>query len=226
MNRTRIAALIALIAGPANAPATALVMTASGQPSHMGATGHVDPSAAGEGRGTHLSRCRLARDARSGGRHGCTSHENLDAVINGEDWTAVDRLLESEPFGDGTEAAIGTNEAETLDLALLDPFAALLGKAAGDGSAGSFPGTSSPIQSIDVGGGGGSGGGGNGGGGSGAGGGSPQGGAGGASGALAGFDNAPAVPEPATWAMMLFGFAIVGGAMRSRQKQNVAVRYG
>lgn len=28
-----------------------------------------------------------------------------------------------------------------------------------------------------------------------------------------------AVPEPATWAMMLFGFMLVGGAMRSRKKR-------
>ena len=35
-----------------------------------------------------------------------------------------------------------------------------------------------------------------------------------------------AVPEPATWAMMLLGLGFVGGAMRSRRrKQNVAVRY-
>lgn len=35
-----------------------------------------------------------------------------------------------------------------------------------------------------------------------------------------------AVPEPATWAMMLLGLGFVGGAMRSRRRnQNVAVRY-
>lgn len=35
-----------------------------------------------------------------------------------------------------------------------------------------------------------------------------------------------AVPEPATWAMMLLGLGFVGGAMRARRrKQNVAVRY-
>jgi hypothetical protein len=34
-----------------------------------------------------------------------------------------------------------------------------------------------------------------------------------------------AVPEPATWAMMLFGFALVGGAMRSRRKPHLSARY-
>jgi hypothetical protein len=35
-----------------------------------------------------------------------------------------------------------------------------------------------------------------------------------------------AVPEPATWAMMIGGFGMVGGAMRSaRRKQKVAVKY-
>lgn len=35
-----------------------------------------------------------------------------------------------------------------------------------------------------------------------------------------------AVPEPATWAMMIGGFGMVGGAMRSaRRKQTVSVRY-
>nr|WP_084192404.1 PEPxxWA-CTERM sorting domain-containing protein [Parasphingorhabdus marina] len=28
----------------------------------------------------------------------------------------------------------------------------------------------------------------------------------------------PAVPEPATWAMMIGGFGLVGGAMRRRKK--------
>ncbi len=32
---------------------------------------------------------------------------------------------------------------------------------------------------------------------------------------------APAVPEPATWAMMLMGFGLVGGTLRRRQKVNV-----
>jgi hypothetical protein len=37
------------------------------------------------------------------------------------------------------------------------------------------------------------------------------------------FGNAvPAVPEPATWAMMLAGFGIVGGAMRRRQRTSVS----
>lgn len=31
-----------------------------------------------------------------------------------------------------------------------------------------------------------------------------------------------AVPEPATWAMMLLGFAFVGGALRSRRKRDLA----
>lgn len=33
------------------------------------------------------------------------------------------------------------------------------------------------------------------------------------------------VPEPATWALMLFGFAAIGGAMRSRRKSHLSVRY-
>ena len=33
-----------------------------------------------------------------------------------------------------------------------------------------------------------------------------------------------AVPEPATWAMMMSGFALIGGAMRRRQK--VALAFG
>jgi hypothetical protein len=37
---------------------------------------------------------------------------------------------------------------------------------------------------------------------------------------------ASAVPEPATWAMMIGGFGMVGGAMRSaRRKQKVSVSY-
>ena len=36
---------------------------------------------------------------------------------------------------------------------------------------------------------------------------------------------AGAVPEPATWALMIFGFAAVGGAMRSRRKPQVVVSY-
>lgn len=35
---------------------------------------------------------------------------------------------------------------------------------------------------------------------------------------------AGAVPEPATWAMMLLGFAVVGAAMR-KSRQNASVRY-
>ena len=34
-----------------------------------------------------------------------------------------------------------------------------------------------------------------------------------------------AVPEPATWAMLLLGFGAIGGAMRSRKRQTVTVRY-
>lgn len=36
---------------------------------------------------------------------------------------------------------------------------------------------------------------------------------------------ASAVPEPATWAMMLLGFGAMGAAMRSRRRQKVSVRY-
>jgi hypothetical protein len=32
-----------------------------------------------------------------------------------------------------------------------------------------------------------------------------------------------AVPEPAAWAMMIFGFGAVGGALRSRRKRNLAL---
>ena len=36
-----------------------------------------------------------------------------------------------------------------------------------------------------------------------------------------------AVPEPASWAMLLFGFALVGGAMRrQRREQRLTVSYG
>jgi hypothetical protein len=34
-----------------------------------------------------------------------------------------------------------------------------------------------------------------------------------------------AVPEPATWAMMLLGFGLVGAAMRHRQRQRADVRF-
>lgn len=34
-----------------------------------------------------------------------------------------------------------------------------------------------------------------------------------------------AVPEPATWAMMILGFAVVGGSMRRRQEPTVRVRF-
>ena len=35
-----------------------------------------------------------------------------------------------------------------------------------------------------------------------------------------------AVPEPATWLMMILGFGFVGGAMRSRQRQTAKVSFG
>jgi hypothetical protein len=35
-----------------------------------------------------------------------------------------------------------------------------------------------------------------------------------------------AVPEPATWLMMIFGFGLVGGAMRYRQRQPAKVTFG
>lgn len=35
----------------------------------------------------------------------------------------------------------------------------------------------------------------------------------------------PAVPEPATWAMMLLGFGAIGGAMRARRRDKVSVAY-
>ncbi len=34
-----------------------------------------------------------------------------------------------------------------------------------------------------------------------------------------------AVPEPATWAMMLTGFGLIGGLMRRKQRQTVRVTY-
>ncbi|MDB5582883.1 MAG: hypothetical protein JWR80_8059, partial [Bradyrhizobium sp.] len=34
-----------------------------------------------------------------------------------------------------------------------------------------------------------------------------------------------ALPEPATWAMMLMGFGMVGFGLRSRRKQQVGVAY-
>ncbi len=40
------------------------------------------------------------------------------------------------------------------------------------------------------------------------------------------FNNfAGAVPEPATWAFMIFGFGAIGGAMRRQRKTNVKVSY-
>jgi hypothetical protein len=34
-----------------------------------------------------------------------------------------------------------------------------------------------------------------------------------------------AVPEPATWAMLVLGFGAIGGAMRSRRRHNLTVSY-
>lgn len=36
---------------------------------------------------------------------------------------------------------------------------------------------------------------------------------------------AGAVPEPSTWAMLILGFGLIGGAMRSRRRQSVQVSY-
>lgn len=38
-------------------------------------------------------------------------------------------------------------------------------------------------------------------------------------------DSAGAVPEPATWAFMIFGFGAIGGAMRRQRKATVKVSY-
>lgn len=38
-------------------------------------------------------------------------------------------------------------------------------------------------------------------------------------------DNMGAVPEPTTWAFMIFGFGAIGGAMRRQRKANVKVSY-
>jgi hypothetical protein len=35
----------------------------------------------------------------------------------------------------------------------------------------------------------------------------------------------PAVPEPATWLMMILGFGLVGGVMRSKRRENLTVSY-
>jgi hypothetical protein len=42
---------------------------------------------------------------------------------------------------------------------------------------------------------------------------------------LSDFGPAEAVPEPATWAMMIGGFGLIGGAMRRRQKVSTAVSH-
>lgn len=39
------------------------------------------------------------------------------------------------------------------------------------------------------------------------------------------FTTSAAVPEPATWAMLLFGFGLMGAALRSRSRQTVRVSY-
>ncbi|MEP2101174.1 MAG: PEPxxWA-CTERM sorting domain-containing protein [Parasphingorhabdus sp.] len=39
------------------------------------------------------------------------------------------------------------------------------------------------------------------------------------------FASAGAVPEPATWAFMIFGFGAIGGALRRNRKANVKVSY-
>lgn len=44
-------------------------------------------------------------------------------------------------------------------------------------------------------------------------------------GLVTGFNEAGAVPEPATWAMMIGGFGMIGGAMRARRRQAVRVTY-
>ncbi|MEP6785513.1 MAG: PEPxxWA-CTERM sorting domain-containing protein [Sphingomonadales bacterium] len=44
-------------------------------------------------------------------------------------------------------------------------------------------------------------------------------------GLVTGFNEAGAVPEPATWAMMIGGFGMIGGAMRARRRQPVRVTY-
>lgn len=37
--------------------------------------------------------------------------------------------------------------------------------------------------------------------------------------------NAPAVPEPATWALMIAGFGLTGGLVRRQQRQKAAIRF-
>ena len=34
-----------------------------------------------------------------------------------------------------------------------------------------------------------------------------------------------AIPEPATWLMMILGFGAIGGMMRAKRRQNVSVSY-
>jgi len=33
------------------------------------------------------------------------------------------------------------------------------------------------------------------------------------------------VPEPSTWLMMILGFGLVGGVMRSKRRENLTVSY-
>ena len=40
------------------------------------------------------------------------------------------------------------------------------------------------------------------------------------------YNSAAAVPEPATWLMMILGFGLVGGAMRYRQRHPAKVTFG
>jgi len=39
------------------------------------------------------------------------------------------------------------------------------------------------------------------------------------------FTSVPAVPEPSTWLMMILGFGLVGGVMRSKRRENLTVSY-
>jgi hypothetical protein len=40
--------------------------------------------------------------------------------------------------------------------------------------------------------------------------------------AFLGTPNTPGVPEPSTWAMLILGFGIVGGAMRFSKRREIA----
>ncbi len=39
------------------------------------------------------------------------------------------------------------------------------------------------------------------------------------------YDTIPAVPEPATWLMMILGFGLVGGVLRSQRREKLTVSY-